>query len=67
VGLLTSTVASTAIIAQPPDEQLQKPERIHDNLFTSTMIKNIIGQACCQIIILSLILFQGTSLMNSGA
>jgi len=61
VNLIMDTFAALALATEPPNDDLlkEKPHSREDAIVTSTMWRNIIGQAFFQITVLSSLLFLG--------
>jgi len=70
VNLIMDTLASLALATEPPTEELleRKPYGRTKPLISRTMMKNIIGHAIYQLIVIFVLLFCGPSLfeMDSG-
>ena len=66
VNLIMDTLASLALATEPPTDELlkRKPYGRTKPLISRTMMKNILGHAVYQIIVIFSILFLGPSLLN---
>lgn len=66
VNLIMDTFAALALATEPPSEALllQAPYKRTDAILTSTMMRNIIGQAVYQIVALCILLFTFKSWME---
>ena len=66
VNLIMDTFAALALATEPPRPELleDKPHGRDDNIMTSVMWRNVIGQAIYQIIILCVLLFFGAQIFN---
>lgn len=66
VNLIMDTFAALALATEPPKPELldDKPHGRDDNIVTSVMWRNIIGQSLYQIVVLCLLLFMGESILG---
>ena len=66
VNLIMDTFASLALATEPPTDDLlhERPYTRNESIITPIMWRNIIGQALYQIIILTVMLFAGTSIFH---
>jgi Ca2+ transporting ATPase len=66
VNLIMDTFAALALATEPPKAELleDKPHGRDDNIMTSVMWRNVIGQSVYQIIVLCVLLFVGAELLG---
>ena len=66
VNLIMDSLASLALATEDPSEKLlsRMPYKRGESIITKSMIRNIIVQSICQIILLSIILFWGDVIFN---
>lgn len=66
VNLIMDTFASLALATEPPTESLllRKPYGRNKPLISRTMMKNILGQAVFQLIVIFTLLFAGKKLIH---
>lgn len=66
VNLIMDTFAAMALATEPPKDDIikGKPYPKDDNIITSVMWRNIIGQSFFQILVLSILLFGGSYLFG---
>ena len=66
VNLIMDTFAALALATEPPKPDLleDKPHGRDDNIVTSVMWRNVIGQSVYQIIVLCLLLFMGQQILG---
>jgi P-type Ca2+ transporter type 2B len=66
VNLIMDTFAALALATEPPKPELleDKPHGRDDNIMTSVMWRNVIGQAVYQIIVLCVLLFIGDQILG---
>lgn len=66
VNLIMDTFAALALATEPPKEELleDKPHSRDDNIVTSVMWRNVIGQAIYQITVLCVLLFLGDKIFD---
>ena len=66
VNLIMDTFAALALATEPPKPELleDKPHGRDDNIMTSVMWRNVIGQALYQIVVLCVLLFFGAQIFD---
>ncbi|XP_078182800.1 putative calcium-transporting ATPase 9, plasma membrane-type isoform X2 [Carex rostrata] len=66
VNMIMDTLGALALATEPPHEELMErpPVKKDDNLITTTMWRNIIGQSLYQLVVLGVLVFCGKKIFN---
>lgn len=67
INLIMDTLASLALATEPPiakDLLKRKPYPRHEHILSRKMLKHIIGQSIVQLVVISVIIFNGNSLFE---
>lgn len=64
--MIMDTLGALALATEPPHEELMErpPVKKDDNLITTTMWRNIIGQSLYQLVVLGVLVFCGKKIFN---